>query len=278
MKPIKVFQIALLTAILSALAVGCTSLFPKKVELFQKKVPDMPAVTQKAEETQRQAADYVATKTEEAKVEAIKADSPTNIVQPITEAHVVADALSTSLGPPDDPWRKEAVALATKLTKQTAQYNSELEAYRKRIVALEGKKIEGTGLIQIGYFTYIGLILGGIVLIYFGLRIYGLFNPVVGLAGSTIGRVSSSVLTKGFSEIVAGGQQFLNWVENSNLPQETVDWVTNAFKLAQQTKQSASTQQVISNLVTPATSSVQPLNPPAVPASSPSATGPLGPS
>jgi hypothetical protein len=225
---------------------GC-SLIPKKVEFFQRKVRAYPEVSDSAKETQRQAADYVASKTEEIKVEAIEAGT-TNIAASATEANVVAEALSGSLGPPEDLWKKEAQRLALKLKEQQADFNEQLESYKKHIDKDAGKKIEGTGFIQLGYFTYIGLLLGLGALVWFGLKIYGSINPVVGLGTNVVGRLSSSVLSKGYSEIVEGGEAFKTYLANSGLAAEVKDKVLDLFSRAHKENQSRDTQAVISTL------------------------------
>ncbi len=233
---------------LALLLTGCGTLIPKSVEFFQKKVKAVPEVTAKAEETRRQAADYVSTKTEEAKIAAIAANSGTNIVTPITESHIVAEALSGSLGPPEDPWKKEAQRLALLLKEQQANYNERLASYAARTEKLEGKKIEGTGLIRVPYFVYIGCIVLVVFLAWTALKIYGSINPLVGIGTSTAGRIGSSLLSRGFSEVVEAGEQFKNYVADSGLTDAVREQVLDLFQRAHKEHQSRDVQGLVKTI------------------------------
>lgn len=241
---------------------GCGSLIPKQVEFFQDKVKAVPVYSDSALELQKQAAARVAKETEAAKVAAVQENASTNVVAPLTAANTVADSLSTSLGPPSKAYTGPAPTLAAKLDHNTASLAEDIRDYAKETQKDVGKKIEGTGLIRVSYFVYIGGLLALGALAWFGIKVYGMFNPVVGTAAGAVGRVSSSVLSTGFSELVSGGQQFLQWVDSSNLESSAKDWITNTFLLAHQTAQSPATQQTVDKLTESATAqSTKPLTP-----------------
>jgi len=197
---------------------ACGTLIPKRVEFFQKKVKAVPEQSEKQKETQRQAADYVATKTDEAKTAAVATKADPTVITPIAESHIVAEALSLSLGPPSDPWKDEAERLALKLKSQEAAFNAKLESYRTATDKLEGKKIENTGLIRIPYFAYIGGIVLILFLLWTGLKVYGSINPVVGLGVNSVGRISSSVLQRAVGEIITGGEAFKSYYDEKAVP------------------------------------------------------------
>lgn len=230
------------------LLAGC-KLAPKQVEFFQRKVQAVPQLPVAARETQRQAAEYLARKTEEVKDAAIATQAFPEVVAPAEEAGLVASALSNSLGPPETAWKAEAEALRARLQKQEAQFNVKLEKYKADVAKDEGKAIEGTGLFRIGYFSYLGLILAGLLLLWLALRIYGLFNPVVGLGAMTVGRVASSVASRGLAEVVEGGQKFQRWVTEANWPQTVKDEVAELFTSAQKEAQSRDVRDVVRKLV-----------------------------
>lgn len=243
--------LALLPLIL--LLSGCSSLIPKQVEVGQKKVKAVPVYDNSALEDQRQAAAKIAADTQQAKEAAIREASTVQVTEPLLAANQVAQGLTTSLGPPAKAYSGTAPALAAKLTGDRADLNTDIAKYAKTVAPEVGKKIEGTGFFRISYFAYIGLLLLLGALIWFGIKVYGMFNPVVGTAAGAVGRVSSSVLSAGFGELVSGGQQFLQWVDNSNLEGDVKDWITNTFKLAHQTAQSPATQQTVDKLTETAT-------------------------
>lgn len=238
---------------------GCGSFIPKQVEFFQKKVKAVPVWDNTALEHQRQAAQFVAQKTQETKESAIATHADPTVIWPATEANTAAQALTEAVGPAKRPWTDSSADLAQTLHKDTAKLNEKIADYRVAVTPEVGKKIEGTGLIRVGYFTYIGCLLLLGALAWFAIKAYGMFNPIVGTAAGVVGRVSSSVASRGLSEVVTGGQQFLQWVEDSHLESEVKDWITNTFKVAHQTAQSPDVQKVVDKLVTPSTSSVSPV-------------------
>lgn len=227
---------------------GCGTLVPKTVEFFQRKVKAVPELPEAAKETQRQAADYVATKTEETKVEAIATGAATNVVVSATEASLVADALSQSLGPPEDPWKKEAQRLALKLKEQQAIYNHKLEKFSDKVDKDVGKKIEGTGFFRIPYFVYIF----GIVLIIFlawtALKIYGSINPVVGIGTNIFGRIGSAARTRAMTELAEGGEAFKQYLSDSGIADSVKSHVLDLFSRAHKENQSRDTQKIIGTL------------------------------
>src|SRR5579864_2422785 len=82
---------------LLAILSGC-ALLPKKVEFFQRRVRAFPEVPASSVETQRKAADYLATKTQETELAAVATHADTNVVNSASEASTVAKSLSGSLG------------------------------------------------------------------------------------------------------------------------------------------------------------------------------------
>ncbi len=232
-------RLPLVLAAVLMLLPGC-ALFPKQVEFFQKKVQPLPTVTDAAVNRQRQAADYIARS---------------------EETNRLAKSLSASLGAPLKPWYGSADELAYRMDHDRAVLQVKVEKFAKRDDSLAGKKIEGTGFIRMPYFVFLGCVVGLLALIWVGVRIYGLVNPIVGTASGVIGSVSSSVLAQGFSELVSGGSQFLTWVENSNLASEAKSWITNTFKVAHQTQQSTATQAVVNKLIATPLASTRPPSP-----------------
>lgn len=268
----------LLPLLLLVFITGCGTLIPKKVEFFQDKVKAVPVVTEAAKEHQRQAAQFEAKKVEEAKLAAVAIGAPDEVTKPLTDASTVADALTDVLGPADDPWwlsttapEKVAPKYAAELKHDQAKLNERVADYAKDVQKDVGKKIEGTGLVQVGYFTYIGIIIGLVLLAYFALKIYGSINPAVGLGVNTAGSIASSVLSKGFSELVAGGEQFKDYVENSPLTAEVKNYVIDLFTRAHTSNQSADVQTVVDKLTASSQPGVAPPIPPVPVNSAPTA-------
>src|SRR5262249_17136789 len=152
--------------------------------------------------------------------------------EPAREIHSLSTGLTISLGPPSKPYSelfttnsaKLADDLSLKMQKDTAKLNDKIQDYREDTQKDVGNNIEGTGVIKMGYFSYVlfigGSIVGLILIIWVGLKIYGVMNPAVGLGTNIIGGVASSVVSKAFSEVVAGGEAFKTAIGNSPLTED----------------------------------------------------------
>jgi len=228
--------------------VGCGTLIPKKVEFFQKKVKAVPEKTASDLEAERQAA-YAASLTARLTVDAaISNNDPASVVTPAKNTEALTTAVSTSLGPPQSLPAGAVTNLANRVIENKAELNRKIARYADKVEPLVGKKIEGTGLIRVPYFVYIGAIALVIFLVYTGLKIYGAVNPIVGLGTNVVGRVSSSVLSGAVSEISKGGELFKEKVQNSELTAELKAKVLELFAHSHGQAQDKSTQDIVKAL------------------------------
>lgn len=235
--------------LLAALLHGC-ALWPERVEYFQRKVKPLPEVSAAAKETQRQAADYVARKTEETKSAALDTGAEMSVVIPAAAASTVADALSDSLGPPVKPWEKDALSLARQMAVQEAEFNRRIEAYRKQLSNLVGHKVEGTGLFTVGYFTQWIILLAVVALAWAGLKIYGLANPVVGVGTRIAGRVGAETVKLAFTQTMEGIEAFKSWLSKSDLDDRAKSTVKEWIRIHTERKQDQNVQALIRSLTT----------------------------
>jgi hypothetical protein len=198
---------------------GCSTLMPKPVELFQKKVPAYPAISSSALENQREAAALAANEADKVLKAAVATQAPDVITIPAANSAILSKSVSESLGPPLYPATSPAKKVAAALDYSHAKYNNTLSAYSRDVDRYAGKKIEGTGLISVPYFLWLGgvvLLLG--ILIFVGklgwtaLKVYGNTNPLVAVGTSGVSLVASE-LAKGFHQVVIGGETFKNSVE-----------------------------------------------------------------
>lgn len=243
----KLFFWVALAAVLLGLATGC-SLWPKPVELGQRKVEPVPAKNGKAHEADRQAAEYVARKVSEAADAAHATEAPAVVMEPIADARVVASSLRLSLGPPDAKWDGPSVALADRMDRMEARLNHRIDAYREKTAPLVGKKIEGTGWAQVPYFLWVG---GVALLAWLGwhaVRLFGMLYPPVGagVAGlQAAGRVPVAVVSKGFEQLVKGGEEFKQALKQSGLEADVRDHVLDLFRRHQMQAQDTAVQDVV---------------------------------
>jgi len=226
---------------------GCL-LAPKPVEFFQKEVQAVPVATRAQADTEKQAAARAALKAHETWINAIKEGSSSAVTVPAQETAALTEAVTDSLGPPSQPWEGSTVKLVEKVDANIAKLDRKLDKYREDVAPLVGKDIEGTGLFSVGYFTMWFLALAVIALIWVAFKVWGMINPVVGLGVNTAGRVASTVVNKGFSEVVAGGNKFSRWIGEHSAPTLTKDEVLELFTSAHKEEQSREVRQVVRNL------------------------------
>ena len=242
----KILAKALPLLFLLLISEGC-SLFPKSVEYFQKSVKAVPTASSALQENQKQAAQAVDSKIQEARIAAAETRADPSVQVPLAQAAPVARALTYSLGPPISLWTDNLTNLADSLNTKTAKLDKKVDDYAKDVQPLVGKKIEDTGLFKIGYFTQIGLLFGLGALVWFGLKVYGVFNPAVGTATSVVGRVSSKVLHAGFHQVVAGGEKFKELVEKAN-KSLSPDEIKELFAQAHERSQDQGVQDLIKQI------------------------------
>lgn len=225
--------------VLSALLFTGCSLIPKNVEFFQDKVHKFPEPSTQQAEYQRRAALLAKQKAAVTVEAAISEGSSTNVIAPAQETAKLADVVSLSLGPPVTPSTNTDTAVEN-LRSAIAKLDKKIEAFKRENDENAGKKIEGTGFLQVPYFVYVGLIALVIVvgwhLAKLALTAASMANPgaAVGLAGMN---VAGSLAAKGFHQVVQGGEAFKNWVgtrfENPEIKQEILDKFTTFHKEAQ---------------------------------------------
>lgn len=231
-------KIILLLALSSFIFTGC-GLIPKNVEFFQSKVHKFPAFTPSQAEYQKQAAGLAKQKASETLDAALATGASTNVVAPARETEKLTDAVSTSLGPPVTPATNTDSAVAN-LQKAVAKLDQKIEAFKQESDKNAGKKIEGTGLISIPYFAYVGVI-GLLIFVFWhlaktALTVASAANPGAAVAVGGM-NVAGSVAAKGVAQLVAGGEEFKAWVEkevsDAGLKQKILDAFTSAHKTAQ---------------------------------------------
>lgn len=230
------------------LMVGGCMLAPKPVEFFQDKVQKFPEPTNKEREVQKQAARLASDKAQQTLIAAVEEGSSIHVTVPAAETVALTESVADSLGPPRNPWEGSAKDLSLKLDKTVAELDKRLLEFKFDNNENAGKKIEGTGLFSVGYFTLWGVAILGLLLVVVAFKIWGMINPIVGLGVNTAGRVGSTIINKGFSELVAGGNKFSNWVESHSSPTLTKEEILELFTSAHKEEQSRDVREVVRNL------------------------------
>jgi len=227
---------------------GCRHLIPKQVEFGQDKIEKFPVAKPAQIELERQTALRAAEKSEETLLAALVEQASPAVTQPAKEASILTDSVSRSLGPPLNPSTAPSAVLARKLDQSVAKLNERLEDFRKDNDKNVGKKIEDTGIFKIGYFSMWLAILVVLALIWAGVKIYGIFNPVVGAGANVVGRVSSTVVHRALNEVAEGGEKFKAFLKKSEVPEEVKSRVMEIFQEAHERTQSRDVQTLVKRL------------------------------
>ena len=234
----KILSVFLFVAL--AFQVGCGTLIPKKVELFQDKVRKFPEVSQPQKEIQRQAAQRAKEKANETLIAAVSEKASPFVISPATETVVLTDAIADVVGPPAKRPTIDTVALADEVRKTLAVQVKKVDSFKEDSNENVGKKIEGTGLVQVPYFAWLG---GILVLAFIGwhltktaLTAASVANPAA-LLGVGAMTATGSTVSKGLAQVVTGGKNFLKWaetaIEDPALQQKIKDAFLTAHKKAQ---------------------------------------------
>jgi len=237
--------------LLAFLAAGCSSLIPKRVELGQEKVQKFPDHQKAQLDAERQAVALAAEKAREA--EKIATEDKSEAAKPAGEAADLSESVGRALGPPSNPWRGEVIELTERLDRLTSKYNDLLVRFKKDNDENAGKKIEGTGFLQIPYFLYIGVIGLVIFVVWIVLRalvsVAAAGNPGVAV-GMRVAQVGGKVLSRGFSQLVKGGENFKEWLKREVPEEKLKEKILEAFKQHQTSAQDADVQTLVKDLTT----------------------------
>ena len=244
-----------LTLAASVLLTGCGTLIPKKVEFFQDKVHTYPELTTSQKEVEKQAALRAKEAAQQTLVAAVAEQASTNVVTAATDTAVLAEAVSVAVGPPVKPSVDSAKYLAEQVYTGLAKHDRKVDTFKQDNNENAGKKIEGTGFLQIPYFYYIGLIALFVFVAWHlahtvltGLQAAGVANPAAGVA-ATIGlgamNVASSTVQKGLAQVIKGGEDFKTWVGQQSFTPDMKQIILDAFKTNQQKAQDQDVQEVV---------------------------------
>ncbi len=227
---------------------GCGTLMPKRVELFQDKVQPFPEQKEYALELQRQLVQRIQEKSNETVVAAAQEQVSTNVITPAKEVVRLANAEAAVVGPPLKPAVVPSEVLAVKVETSVAKLERKIDEFKKEVNVNAGKKIEDTGLVKVPYFYWIGGIILLVVVVFFVGKLL-LSAAAVANPGAAIGlnvvNAASSLVAKGFSQLVKGGEDFKDWVskeiQDAGLKQKILD----AFKIAQMKNQDTDVQSTV---------------------------------
>lgn len=236
---------------LVATLTGCGTLIPKQVEFFQDKVEKFPEPNAAQKELQRQAA-FAAKENAAATVKAaIVADAPAEVLVPAKATEILTDVVSTSVGTPSKTSKDTPEELSADLRHAIAKLSKKVDEFKEDNNQNIGHKIEGTGLIQVSYFAWIGgiavLLLIGWYVIRTLLSAAAMSNPAAAIGVGAL-NVAGTVVGKGLQQVVHGGEVFKNWVQEKIDDPELQKKLLEAFRISHQSEQDGDVQAVIKQL------------------------------
>jgi hypothetical protein len=243
------FTTPLIALSLAVLLTGCLgSLIPKKVELFQDKVQKFPEQSPALRELEREAIYQSHEKATETVVAALKENTTTNVIAPAKETMKLTQSALVAAGPPEKIPVITSDELADKVTTAVGNYNQKVDKFAKQDDKNAGKKIEGTGLIQVPYFLWAGGALVLVVVIYFVGKTV-LTGAAVANPGAAVGlnvvNAAQSVLASGFSQLVKGGEDFKAWVTKEVSDSGLQAKILDAFQSSHMKAQDQQVQNVV---------------------------------
>lgn len=207
----------------------------------------------KQEELQRQVAARAKLKAQETVDKALMENASTNVLSPAREAEKLTDAVSTSLGPPVSP-AVDTDVVVNGLNTQVAKHNIKVDKFADANDKNAGKKIEGTGWLQIPYFVWLAIV-GVVVLVVWHLLklvIEGLqaYPPTAVPATVAVGglHVAESVAGKALKQVVAGGQAFKTWIGNEIKDTDLKEKILSAFRANHDTAQDEDVQTLVKGI------------------------------
>ncbi len=243
MKPSILLRITVPLAAVLCLT-GC-NIIPKPVEYFQDRVQPVPERPAQSDESLRQAARLAADRAAATERAALSTAAAPEVIQPASDTSILTSAVSAQVGPPAKSWQGDVPTLIARMDAQEASYRCELESYRAEVRELAGKKIEGTGAIQVGYFTHIIILAAIMAVVWLILKIVAITNAPVSVGLKTI-EGGSKFLGRAFGELVEAGQDFKTRLKQrlADNP-ELLESILTDFKTAHQSSQSRDTQKAV---------------------------------
>lgn len=226
---------------------GC-AILPKPVEYFQDRVRPVPERGEPSEESLRQAARLAADRAAETERAALTTEAAPEVLVPARDTVVLTGTVSERLGPPAAPWRGEIEALVARMDAQEARYQRDLSTYRAQVQENVGKPIEGTGAIQIGYFTHLLILAAICAVAWMIVRIIAIFNAPVAVGLKTV-EGGSRFLGRALAEVVEAGQDFKTRLRKRLADQpDLAESIIDDFREAHRTSQSRDVQRTVVGL------------------------------
>jgi len=243
----------LLTILLALTLTGCGTLIPKRVELGQDKVEKVPVASATELEKQRRAAAMAEEQAQKTLDAAIGVDAPVCVTQPAAATVDLTDALAKSVGPPKNPIQpnEDPHKVANDLRSAVAKLNARLDEFKADNDKNAGKKIEGTGWLQVPYFIWLGgfLLVAFVGFILLGVawtfvKMYAMSNPPVQLGVNAV-QLGANFLKKAVGEITKGGEKFKQAVEREVKDPALQARIKDLFRVEHERAQSSDVQELV---------------------------------
>jgi hypothetical protein len=216
----------------------------------------MPVASSAELEKQRRAAAMAEEQAKKTLDAALGVDAPVSVTQPAQATVDLTDALAKSVGPPKNPIRPtdSTHAVANELRSAVAKLTIRMDEFRADNDKNIGKKIEGTGWLQVPYFIWLGgfLVVGFVGFILLGVawsfvKMYAMSNPPVQLGVNAV-QLGSNFLKKAVGEIAKGGERFKQAVEREVEDPALQARIKNLFRVEHERAQSSEVQELVKQI------------------------------
>lgn len=230
----------------SLFLVGC---LPNK-EFGRKSVPKLPEkVTPRFQETQKEGLTYVKYKLDDVWTYSLTNDVSTNLAADIYATKRVVDALCLQVGPPRYEFKGNFTNLIRNIVGTVSEYDRQMDTFERKLEPLEGKKVEGSGWLSISYWTYYLIMAVVLVVLYITIKILlTIFAPEVAVGLNSAGRMTSGMLSKAFSQLVAGGEAFKENLDKITDNRELQEKIKHTFRTSQMAEQDKQVQNIVRTL------------------------------
>lgn len=246
----------LLIVLLALTLTGCGTLIPKRVELGQDKVKVVPEAKPAEVEKQRRAAAMAEEQARRTLDAAIGVDAPVCVTEPAKATVDLTDAVAKSVGPPKEPIapNEDAHKVANDLRSAVAKLNERLLEFKQDNNVNAGKKIEGTGWLQVPYFVWLGgfLIFAFVGVIILGvlwtfLKMYAMSNPPVQLGVNAV-QMGANFLKKAVGEVTKGGERFKERLGEVVTDPNLQAKIKEVFRVEHERAQSGDVQELVKQI------------------------------
>jgi hypothetical protein len=162
-------------------------------------------------------------------------------------AQAVTDAASRMVGSPKEEFDGPPQSLSDAIRQAEAGRDEAIDEYAEKIAENIGKKIEGSGAVQMGYFNYIMLLafMGFVVIIV--LKALAAGNPAIQVGGRIV-KAGSKVVSTAATQMIHGVEDFKDRLRKAKLDPDTQEEIRELLRIAMHSKQDEKSKELVDKI------------------------------